>query len=227
MKRMAVFMLVVLPLAVLAAGCLPEASLRSELFLDDQSLISGEPCEAPCWNGITPGETTWNEAIEIINADETFEGFETNAEEGLRQAVWQKAGSGQYCCRIISVDQDDAPLMYTFLALAPDMIVDQVLETHGEPTYVTTFPFTSTESVVQMVYPEQLMVISILVGDSNSSLLANSEVVAVLYMSQSEMDTVLQTTELRAWAGYQAYSAYEQGTPVVTPSITLTPVPEE
>ena len=37
------------------------------------------------------------------------------------------------------------------------------------------------------------------------------------------MDLILQTTELKAWTGYQAYSAYDQATPVVTPSVTLTP----
>ena len=228
MKRSVRILLMIVPLALLAAACMPEPSLVSDLFLDDNSLITGEPCGAPCWDGITPGETTWVDATNMVQADPNFEGFETNAEGGLQQAVWQKAGSGQYCCRLIADDTEGALISYIFLALSsPNIIVDNVLEVHGDPTYVTTFPFTSTESVVQLIYPDVPMVVSALVGDSNSSLLANSDIVAVLYMDQTQMDLILQTTELKAWAGYQSYGAYDQGTPVITPAMTLTPPPEQ
>jgi hypothetical protein len=228
MKRSVRILVMMVPLVLLVAACMPEPTLRSDLFLDDDSLLTGEPCAAPCWNGITPGETTWEDANSIVSADEGFEGIETNAEGGMQQAVWQKAGSGQYCCRLIADDTDGATISYIFLALSsPRIIVDNVLDTYGDPAYVTTFPFTSTESVVQLIYPDVPMVVSALVGDSESSLLANSDVVAVLYMDQAEMDLILQTTELKAWAGYQSYGAYDQGTPVVTPAITLTPAPEQ
>ena len=228
MKRSIRILVMMIPLVLLVAACMPEPTLRSDLFLDDDSLITGEPCAAPCWHGITPGETTWTEANAIVSADTGFEGIETNAESGMQQAVWQKTGSGQYCCRLIAEEAEDATISYVFLALSsPRIIVDNVLDVHGDPTYVTTFPFTSTESVVQLIYPDVPMVVSALVGDSNSSLLANSDVVAVLYMDQAEMDLILQTTELKAWAGYQTYGTYDQGTPVITPAITLTPAPEQ
>ncbi|MBN2469910.1 MAG: hypothetical protein JXN59_04220 [Anaerolineae bacterium] len=212
-------------LLVLVAGCLPQPSLRSELFLDDRSLVSGEPCVAPCWNGIVPGETTWTEAITLVQNDEAFAGFETEANEGLLQAIWQKAGSEQFCCRLLSEGEEE-PVSYVFLALSPGIIVDEVLRQHGDPTYVTTFDFTDAESVIQLIYPDQYMVISVVVGDSTASLLANSDVVAVLYMSPGEMQLILDTTELQAWNGYQSYSAYQSAPLVVTPIYTLTPPAE-
>lgn len=215
-----------IPLVLLVAGCLPQPTLRSELFLDDLSLVSGEPCGAPCWNGITAGETTWQEAIDLIENDEAFTGLDSNAEQGILQAVWQRVDTDQYCCRFLA-EAEDGPLTYLFLALAPGMIVDQVLEAHGEPAYVTTFDFTDAESVVQMIYPDVPMVVSVLVGDSTGAVLANSEVVAVLYMAPDEMDLVLDTTELQGWNGYQSYQAYKNATPVVTPIYTLTPPPTE
>lgn len=215
-----------IPLLVLVAGCLPQPTLRSELFLDDRSLVSGEPCGAPCWRGLTPGETMWAEAVEIIQADEAFSGFEANSEEGLFQAVWQKAGSDQFCCRFLA-ESEEGPLTYLFLALAPGNIVDEVLQSHGDPTYVTTFDFTDAESVVQLIYPEVPMVVSVLVGDASGSVLANSDVVALLYMAPEEMQLVLDTTELQGWNGYQSYQAYQSATPVVTPLYTLTPPPAE
>jgi len=226
MHAMKMLPFLLLGLLLLGAGCLPQPTLRSELFLDDDSVITGEPCGAPCWRNITPGVTPWTEALEIIRADTTLSGLEVNTEEeGVVQAVWQKAGSEQYCCRLLADSEADT-VSYLFLALSPKTIVDSVLTTYGEPEYVTTFEFTDSESVVQLVYAEVPMVVSVLVGDAQSSLLANSVVVAVLYMSPEEMVLILDTTELQAWAGYQPYSAYSQATPVVTPRVTLTPLPE-
>ncbi|NPV66805.1 MAG: hypothetical protein HPY64_06635 [Anaerolineae bacterium] len=226
MHGMKMLPLLLLGLLVLGAGCLPQPTLRSDLFLDDTSVVTGEPCAAPCWRNITPGETSWTEAIEIIRADDSLSDPEVNTEEqGVVQALWQKAGSNQYCCRLLA-DSENDPVSYVFLALSPRTIVDSVISAHGDPTYVTTFQFTDAESVVQLIYPEVPMVVSVLVGDAQSSLLANSTVVAVLYMSPEEMALILDTTELQAWAGYQSYSAYSQATPVVTPRVTLTPPPQ-
>ncbi len=220
-------MFLLLPLLLLlTAACLPQPTLRSELFLDDRSLITGEPCGAPCWNGITPGETLWPDALDVIENDETFSGLDTNSEGGFVQAAWQKAGSGQFCCRIIA-DDENSPVSFLFLALSPDIIVDEVLDVYGEPQYVTTFRFTDEEAVIQLVYPDIPMAVSVLVGTPDASLLANSEVVAVLYMSPEEMSLILDTSELQAWEGYQPYLTYEESTPVVTPRVTLTPRPEE
>src|SRR5690349_21843075 len=33
----------------------------------DRGLISGEPCGAPCWQNITPGETAYDDALTILN----------------------------------------------------------------------------------------------------------------------------------------------------------------
>ncbi len=219
-KRGIVFLGVAL--LVLLAGCLPQPSLRSELFLDDRSLVSGEPCGAPCWNGITPGETTWSEAVELVQNNAAFSDFESESAEGLMQAIWRKAGTEQYCCRLLA-EEETGEVTYVFLAVSPGMIVDEVLRQHGEPTYITTFDFTDAESVVQLIYPEVPMVVSVVVGDSTASLLANSEVVAVLYMSPDEMRIILETTELQGWNGYQTYSAYQNAPPVITPMYTLTP----
>ncbi|MCY4146271.1 MAG: thioredoxin domain-containing protein, partial [Chloroflexi bacterium] len=51
-------------LSALAAGAgdlsvgAPEATLLNQSFLMDDSLLTGEPCAAPCWQRITPGETS-------------------------------------------------------------------------------------------------------------------------------------------------------------------------
>ncbi len=212
-------------LLVLAAACLPQPTLRSELFLDDTSLITDEPCGAPCWNDITPGETSWEVAVESIRNDSRFAGLEINSEGEFVEAIWQKADSNQFCCRLVGKEAEDS-IDFLFLALSPEIVVDEVLDAHGDPTYVVAQPFTDTESVVQLIYPDVPMIVWVLIGDTQSSLLANSEVVALLYMTAEQMALIIDTNTLQAWAGYQPYAVYEQATPAVTPRITLTPVPE-
>lgn len=210
-------LLLLVPLLVLGAtACLPTVSLRSESFLDDESLISGEPCEAPCWNGITPGETNWADALAILEATESIDGLELAADEevGVVQAAWQKAESGQPCCRMIA-EGEDQPVLYTFLTLSPNILVDEVLDRYGDPSYLTTFMF-EAEAVIQLIYTDVPMVVSVLTGDQDSSLLANSEVVAVLYMTPAEMETIIETNDLLAWDGYQSFSAYEAADPIST-----------
>lgn len=219
------FLLLMPVLLLLVAGCLPQPSLRSETLLHDDSLLTGEPCAAPCWENIIPGETTFTEAVEMLNAHPAVQELDTEVDEaqGLQMAIWKELDSDQPCCRLMAEGEDE-PVEIIFLLLAtPGMIVDDVLAQHGEPEYVVNFDFTDDESVVQLIYTEIPMVISVLVGDSTASLLANSEVVGLFYTTPEEIQLLVDSTELKAWAGYQSYQTYNAATPAVTPSVTLTP----
>ncbi len=216
----------VLPLVLLVSACLPQPTLRSELFLDDRSLVTFDPCGAPCWEDIIPGRSSWEASLEWVRSDERFANVEVNEQNEFVEVVWQKAGSEQFCCRLVGNAEQDT-VEFLFLALSPQTVVAEVLEEYGDPTYVVAQPFTDAEVVVQLLYPDIPMVIWVLVGDAQSSLLANSEVVALLYMTMEQMDLIIQTNELQGWEGYQPFTAYQEAPPVVTPAITLTPVPEE
>ncbi|MBN1965426.1 MAG: hypothetical protein JW910_12325 [Anaerolineae bacterium] len=219
MKRLLV---ILLPLLLLgAAACLPAASLRSELFLDDDSLLTGEPCEAPCWNGIIPGETNWPDALAIIEGDERLSNVEQASDEVAVQATWQKADSGQPCCSMVAEGEDE-PVIYIYLTLSPNTILDDVLDRYGEPQYVT--PFINGEEVgVQLLYPDIPMVLAVLTGNQDSSVLANSEVVAVFYMTPDVMTDIIENNALLAWEGYQSFTHYAESEPIITP----VPTPEE
>ena len=217
--RFGKIMLLLIPLVLLLAGCLPQPTLRSEEFLDDVSLVTSDPCGAPCWNGITPGETSWLEALAILQNDAALDGVEIETEEDFVWAHWKGVDSSLECCRMIA-DSEEENVSFLFLTVSPNMIVDSVLSEYGDPDYVTTFEFTDTESVVQLVYPDLPMVISALVDGTEGSLLANSDVVATLYMAPDVMTEIIESNELKAWEGYQSYGAYAEAEPVITPAVT-------
>jgi hypothetical protein len=66
-------------------------------------------------------------------------------------------------------------------------------------------------------------VIYAFVAGTAGALSESSEIVGVLYMTPTDMDLLIKTSNLHAWDGYKLYSAYDTSEYQVTPSVTLTP----
>jgi hypothetical protein len=66
----------------------------------DLSILSGEPCDPPCWQGLVPGQTTTDEAtltlesLTFFDSDTIREGQTPTAIEGLAYVEWDR-GSGE------------------------------------------------------------------------------------------------------------------------------------
>ena len=107
------------------------------------------------------------------------------------------------------------------------MTLGQLIDTHGAPPYLTGQEFTSDQAVGSLVYPDQLMVVYVFIeGTETGEFKADSQIIGMLYMTQDQMDTLMETAELHGWEGYQSYKTYMDSDLVVTPSVTLTPTPE-
>jgi hypothetical protein len=210
---------------ILLTACAPPPNLRDDTLLNDRSLITGEPCAAPCFRGITPGETAWQDAITIIEDDSDFKNVQTQNAENSKsiQAAWQQ-GDNQVCCQMATEDGETVSLV--FLRTAPNMKLSELIEAHGEPTYLVGSEFTSDQAIISLVYPDVPMVIYVFVeGAEKGELSESSEIIGVLYFTQAEMELLIKTTDLHAWDGYKSYQEYNASEFEVTPSITLTPTP--
>jgi hypothetical protein len=221
--------LVALPVLLLIAACAPPPALRDDNLLKDRSLVTNQPCAAPCFYGIVPGETSWQDALTIIEDTGNFRNLQTQTDEdgsGRVQAAWQDGENGAVCCQILS--EDGQTVRLTFLRTAPLMTLGEVIGAHGEPTYLAGQEFTPDQAIISLVYPELPMVVyAFVAGPETGELSASSEIIGVLYFVQEDMDLLVQTTELHAWEGYQSYIEYVEGELEVTPSITLTPTPDQ
>jgi hypothetical protein len=222
-------MLLVILLLLVIAACMPAPVLRDDTLLHDTSLISGEPCAAPCFRGITPGETSWRDAVTIIEDDPDFTNVQTQtADDGSKrvQIAWQEGEGGSVCCQIMSEDGETVRL--AFLRTAPDMTLGEVIEAHGEPVYIAGQEFTEDQAIMSLVYPETPMVVyAFVAGPETGELTASSEIIGALYFVPEDMELLLSTTELHSWEGYQSYKAYVESELEVTPSVTLTPTPNQ
>ena len=211
-----------------AAACAPPPALRDDTLLHDDSLITGEPCAAPCFRGITPGETRLSNALTIIEDDSEFTNIQTQGPEDdnpVVQVSWQQGEEGQPCCQLVAQDGETVSLM--FLRTAPDHVLSEFIEAHGEPEYLAGQDFTEDQAIMSLVYPDVPMIVYAFVeGAAAGELSATSEIIGVLYVVEEDMNLLLETTELHEWEGYQPFATYMEGELEITPSVTLTPTPE-
>ncbi len=224
MRRLAPCLIALLLLLV---ACTPETVLRDENLLHDDSLITGEPCAAPCFRGITPGETSWTDALTIIEDDAEFANFEKQGpeEDGtVIQLSWQQGPDAPGCCQMVTEDGETVALV--FLRTAPDHTLGQLIDAHGAPDWLTGQEYSEDQAVMSLIYQDAPMIIYVYVaGMEEGELNAGSELIGSLYLAPNSVDLLLQTTELHAWDGYGSYKFYMEGDLEITPSVTLTPTP--
>ncbi len=219
------------PMTVLLAitACAPLPALRNASMLQDTSLVTGEPCLAPCWQGITPGETAWRDALVFLeDTDEYTEvtprliGEITPDEE---VATWRQVG-GEVCCQVST--RDGETVSVTFLRLAPDMTLGEVIEAYGEPAYLTANDYKPEEAVLNIVFPEHsLLVVVFMAGLETGEIQPENEIIGAVLTTPEDIEQLVQTSELYTWDGYGSYQAYAQSGFDVTPSVTITPRPDE
>jgi hypothetical protein len=219
---------IVLMLVVLSACSTP--NLRNERFLQDTSLVEAfsTECDLPCWRGITPGVTAWNDTIALledmtdVNDPQVQEIPESGEAVG---ASWQPV-EGDLCCNVVSEDGDTVSSI--FLQLAPTVTLGQLIAERGDPLYVLGTPGTDDQAVVNLYYPDLSMIVFVFVaGATNGQLNESSEVIGIFLTTEDRIQLGIQLSNLYAWDGYQPFSAYspdvENPNYIVTQSVTLTP----
>ncbi len=217
LRRLLPIMLV----AIFAVACTPAPDLRDESFLDDTGLISGEPCEAPCWQNLTPGETAWGVAQTMIEENDDYREVESDSVRSTGEAWIDFAyRDGLKCCRIHTADGET--LSSILLLLSPQMSVSDVVNSFGEPIYMTAQAETSDQAYVALVYPDTPMVVYAFAEDiTDGSITGDNEVIGLVYMAASEMDNLLQSQNLYNWNGYGVLGNLIDG------EFDLIPVPQE
>lgn len=210
--------LVLTALLLVLAACAPSQELRNDLFLNDNSLTQRDAeCAAPCWRGITPGLTEWSAAISILEDQTDLADIkvESNQESGEVAVTFQRK-DGVPCCLLYS--KDGALVDQMLLQLAPQNTLGAVTAALGEPLYFNGTEVDEKQAAAALFYPERGLVVYAFVEGNTGSLSATSEVFAALYLAESDMRQVMQTSTLQAYDGYKAFSDYLDDTPALTPA---------
>jgi len=207
MYRRLIFFPVVL-IAFALAACAPTINLLDENNLKDTSLLTGEPCEAPCWNGITPGETSFRDARIIVEDDERYRNVEEiQPEEETEERLFGFSdGDANVCCQVYSRDGETIDSM--LFLLSPQMTLGEVVEKYGEPTYLTGEEVAEGQAIMFLLYPDVPIVLYAFVAGASGELSEDSEIIGLLYMTESEIQQIIDASRFYVWEGYQAFADY-------------------
>lgn len=123
------------------AACVYRPTPTPAPAVPDNSLITQSPCAPPCWQGLTPGESTWSEATDFMMNSPLING-NVGERHGPASGInvsqfWWWAGEVQGSGRGNVIDSDKSGLIL-YISIKPNtaITIGEVLQVYGPPTYV-------------------------------------------------------------------------------------------
>jgi protein-disulfide isomerase len=192
-----------------------EAESLEDVVVVPQPLLANlvdadETCPAPCWRGITPGETSWEDAAEIVRASGDLREIQEQSaadDSGAKVMSWQSL-DGINCCNMLS---ETGKTVDELLMLTPSTFtIGELVEARGEPTHAITRETGQGGYIVSVFYPEDALIVYVFVeGNSPRDFTEESGVVGASYMSAARSESVFADLLPSTWAGYGALLRYE------------------
>jgi hypothetical protein len=173
----------------------------------DMSLLTGEPCEPPCWQGLTPGESSEddvNEFLEtskLVNRGSVFHSDITTAGSGVVGVSIQWLSSSargrvQNCFAVHA-----GLLSHIFLHPDYDLTLERLIERYGPPERYTAHlsgcerPWVD----VTLYYPTHGFTVYLTMRPDDATLKPESKVEKIWYFRAAPLEQFL---ELGREAGY-------------------------
>ncbi len=190
---------------VIEAEDLSSVVLVPEPLIDN--LVDDEPCAAPCWRGITPGETPWDEATALIGADRNFLNAQEQTSATVRALLWTTLDEYD-CCQMITESGTRVDELFLISPATTDL--GEVVAFRGEPTYAVSRDTGQGSLLVYLYYPETGVILYVFTeGTGADSLNETSQVAGVSYMSAERMNSLIEEIQPVAWTGYADVLTYE------------------
>jgi hypothetical protein len=165
------------------------------------TVLSVSECKLPCWNGITPGNTTTDETKRIL---ENTEGIGTNNVTTFYQLVeihfslfLEIPGVNKEILGEIFSDGKTVKklLLFNNLRITFNDIVQEV----GEPEYIVSVPFVGGGNNIHVIYPNHG--VSFQVPYKSEVLEPETEVLTLMLFNPSDYQKLLSDGEF-SYGGY-------------------------
>ncbi len=222
----------IIPLLVIVlVACAPVTpNLRDDSMMHDRELVAEDPiCAAPCWRTITPGITSWNDAIDhlqtlVWSLEENTSGIIAELEvEGVDDsdeitsiATFRPVRSrqvGALCCQMFTRTGEMVDLL--IIQVAPSqrlgMNVGAFIEQYGPPDYLvgSIYENDPEQALMNLIYADIPMVVYAYVDGGESGVLRDrNEVIGFMLMTYEEMETILRSNNLHIYEGSGDFSTY-------------------
>jgi hypothetical protein len=188
----------------------------------DGSLLSGEPCEPPCWQGLTPGQSTSDEVSDFLNTSALVDQssvWEDRSGCGLitrwRSPISHRRGRPLSWDLSNWVCVGDGTLSDIEILLDYDLTLQQLLEGYGPPERIDAVRGGIPERpyvAVALYYPERGMMVQLELPIDVVELKPQTKVIRVRYMAPTTMEQMARALGvpdiaefargLQDWQGY-------------------------
>jgi hypothetical protein len=166
----------------------------------DMSLLTGEPCEPPCWQGLIPGQSTEQELVVLLDASEQVDPRSVHQESGGcgQLTYWRNrdpfaslsARSGwttNYACTSHKV------LKVVMEYLSYEANLEQLLERYGPPEALRAQPGGIPERPyveVSLYYPAHGLMCQLELSDQDEPLRPETRVIRAWYFAAATLESL-------------------------------------
>lgn len=191
----------------------------------DTSLLTGEPCEPPCWHGLTPGVSTEEDVNEFVRTSELVDRstlFRGDVTSGRGDVVgvmlqWWSAADMANVPRQLgnSIVIKDGLVQYMTIWLDVEVTLQGLLERYGSPEKFTAWWEGVEVSYVKVTlyYPRHGFTTTLIIPPYDVQLTPESEVVGVWYFRAAPLEEFFELSReigyptvsddvLQDWQGY-------------------------
>lgn len=197
----------------LPSSCLPWGPV-------DTSLLTGQPCGPPCWQGLVPGVSTLGDVSQFIAASGYVGDHYRGTYAGRTIIRWQSRLWGRSSRTWNAFSIRDESLIAIRIHLDYELTLEQLLEEYGHPERFRAYwaGWSSAYALVNLYYPSHGFTAQLEVApsDGHHDLQPQSRVTRVWYFAPTTLDGLLNLagvvpfpddpedadTVLQDWHGY-------------------------
>ncbi len=119
--------------------------------------LNGSDCSLPCWEGIVPGKTSFEEAVMQLTGTEHVQ--VTYAEKGVIEWKVEKSYQG-----MAIADRESKTIVTIYVAFANEQedLLPKAFAVYGDPSFVQTSFCSDSSCETALIYPDDGMTITIL-----------------------------------------------------------------
>lgn len=210
----------VLCLALLISGTLTSCSAPPPL---DTSLLTGDPCEPPCWQGLTPGVSTAQQVEDFLSASQYVKPDSLDRERWgtTRTISWESTAWWTANAAPNALTLHGDTLMVIWIQLDYELTLEDLLDRYGPPQryWARWRGWGGADAIVNLYYPTLGLVPRLVLepSDDHHKLEPHSLVMGVWYCPSTSLEGLADLgdfipfpprqyidTDLHDWRGYGA-----------------------
>jgi len=191
-------------------SCAPNHSDSQQNLPENGGFLSGEPCSAPCFSGITPSKTNFEQVEAILNKSRVLSDkngsklvCKTNIDFDNRKIM--ECQNGLW----IGADAKTNFVDYISAKLTPQVSLDSVFEKYGQPDFIvvrlTSVPDYADNAAILFFDSIQMVVTLETSIESPYPVSASNVVVEIEYFDKNRYQQRWNDYHPVKWNGYGSY----------------------